>query len=84
LLESLNSGGINGLLESLTNGIGGLSIGGGSSGGGSSGGGSQGGGSSGGGSSSSGGSSKGQQAYLECLKGAQTPADLQKCANLLQ
>ncbi len=36
---------------------------------------------------SSGGSSVGaggQQAYLNCLKGAQTPADLQKCASLLQ
>ncbi len=41
----------------------------------------------GGGSSSggSGGSSGGgQQAYLDCLKGAKTPADLQKCANLIQ
>ncbi len=43
--------------------------------------------SSGGGSSSggSGGSSGGgQQAYLECLKGAQTPADLQRCASMIQ
>jgi hypothetical protein len=40
-----------------------------------------------GGGSSSGGSSggvAGQQAYLECLKGATTPADLQHCASLLQ
>jgi hypothetical protein len=37
---------------------------------------------SGGGSGSSSGS--GQQAYLECLKGAETPADLQNCASLLQ
>lgn len=40
-------------------------------------------GSSGGG-GSSGGASKSQQAYIECLQGAQTPADLQKCASLLQ
>jgi hypothetical protein len=26
----------------------------------------------------------GQQAYLECLKGAQTPADLQQCASMIQ
>jgi hypothetical protein len=34
----------------------------------------------------SGGSSGGgsQQAYLECLKGARTPTDLQKCASLIQ
>jgi hypothetical protein len=38
-------------------------------------------GSSSGGSESSGG---GQRAYLECLKGADTPADLQKCAGLVQ
>lgn len=30
------------------------------------------------------GSVAGQQEYLECLKGAETPTDLQKCANLLQ
>lgn len=42
------------------------------------------GGSSGGGSSSGGGASSSQQAYIECLQGAQTPADLQKCASLLQ
>ena len=40
--------------------------------------------------SSSGGSSSGssgggrQQAYLDCLKGAQTPADLQECASMVQ
>jgi hypothetical protein len=41
-----------------------------------------GGGGSGGGSSGGGGG--GQQAYLECLQGAQTPVDIQKCARLLQ
>ncbi len=46
----------------------------------SSGGGSSSGGSSG--SSSGGGAS--QEAYLECLKGAQTPADLQQCASMIQ
>ncbi len=50
------------------------------------GGGSLGGGSSSGGSGAAGGSggSDGQQAYLECLKGAETPSDLQKCASLAQ
>jgi hypothetical protein len=38
--------------------------------------------SSSGGSGSSGGSS--QQAYLECLKGAKTPTDLQQCASMIQ
>jgi hypothetical protein len=33
---------------------------------------------------SSGGGASGQQAYLNCLKGAQTPADLQRCASLIQ
>jgi hypothetical protein len=33
---------------------------------------------------SSSGSAAGQQAYLNCLKGATTPADLQKCASLIQ
>jgi hypothetical protein len=42
---------------------------------------SSGGGSSSGGSSGSGG---GQQAYLECLQGAQTPTDLQQCASMRQ
>jgi hypothetical protein len=44
-------------------------------------------GSSSGGSGSSGGSSGGgggQKAYLECLKSAQTPADLQQCASMIQ
>jgi hypothetical protein len=45
--------------------------------------GSSGGESSGGSSGGSGGVS-GQQAYLECLKGAETPTDLQKCASLVQ
>jgi hypothetical protein len=40
-----------------------------------------GGGASSGGSGSGGG---GQQAYLDCLKGAETPADLQKCASMVQ
>jgi hypothetical protein len=49
-----------------------------------------GGGSSSGGGSSEGGSSLGgasagdQKAYVECLQGAETPTDLQKCASLLQ
>jgi hypothetical protein len=45
-----------------------------------------GGGSSGGGSSSGGSGSSGssQQAYLECLKGAKTPTDLQQCASMIQ
>jgi hypothetical protein len=30
------------------------------------------------------GGSGGQQAYLECLQGIETPTDLQKCANLVQ
>jgi hypothetical protein len=47
--------------------------------------GSSGGGSPSGGSESSGGGGEGgQQAYLNCLKGAQTPADLQRCASLIQ
>jgi hypothetical protein len=41
-----------------------------------------GGGSSSGGSEGSGGG--GKEAYLECLKGAQTPADLQRCASMIQ
>jgi hypothetical protein len=44
-----------------------------------------GGGSSSEGSESSGGSGGGnQQAYLECLQGAKTPSDLQKCASMVQ
>ena len=43
-----------------------------------------GGGSNGGSSGGSGGGEAGQQAYLECLQGAETPADLQKCASQLQ
>jgi hypothetical protein len=45
---------------------------------------SAGGGSPSGGSEGSSGSGGSQQAYLECLKGAETPADLQKCASLVQ
>jgi hypothetical protein len=72
LLEAGSGGGagIGSLLEGIT---GGLS----SSGGGASSEGSA-------ASSGSAGSAAGQQAYLNCLKGAQTPADLQKCASLLQ
>ena len=73
LLEAISSGeGLGELLESLTEGD--------LPGGGSS---SDGGGSSSGGSEGSG-SGNGQQAYLECLEGAQTPADLQRCASMIQ
>lgn len=75
LLEAGSSGeGIGNLLEGL--------IGDASSGGG----GSSGGGSSSGGSGNSGGSggADDQQAYLNCLKGAKTPSDLQNCASLIQ
>lgn len=74
LLEGGSTGGLGGLLEGLTEGA----MGGGAS---SSGASSSSGGASGG--SSSGGGS-GQGAYLECLQGARTPADLQKCANQLK
>lgn len=71
LLEAGSSGeGIGNLLEGL---IGDESSGGGSSGGGSS-----------SGSSGGSGSAGGQQAYLNCLKGAKTPSDLQKCTSLVQ
>jgi hypothetical protein len=71
LLEAGSSGeGLGGLLEGI---VGDDSSSGGSSGGGSS---------SGGSGSGSGGVS--QQAYLDCLKGAQTPADLQRCASMIQ
>lgn len=72
LLEG-GSGGLNGLLEAIGGGnLGGLGgLGGESSGG--------------GGESSSGGGLGGvQQEYVECLQGAETPADLQKCASLLK
>lgn len=69
LLESASSGeGLGDLLEGVIED--GLPFGGGSSSGGSDGSGSGGGG--------------GQQAYLQCLKGAQTPADLQQCASMIQ
>jgi hypothetical protein len=68
LLEGGGAGGLEGLLEGLGKG----ELPGGSSGSGSS------------GSGSSSGSSGNQKAYIECLQGAQTPADLQKCASLLQ
>lgn len=48
------------------------------------GGGSLGGGSSSGGSGGAGAGAGGGQAYLECLKGAETPSDLQKCTSLAQ
>jgi hypothetical protein len=74
LLEGASSGeGLGDLFEGL---LGGDSA----SGGGSSGESSAGG--SGGGSGSSGGAS--QQAYLECLKDAKTPTDLQQCASMIQ
>ncbi len=72
LLEAGSSGeGLGDLLEGV---IGDDAAGGGSSSGGS--------GASGG--SSSGGGSADPQAYLNCLKGAETPADLQNCAGLVQ
>ncbi len=76
LLEATSGGGagIGGLLEGLMDG--GSPLGGGSSGGGGS--------SSGGSGGGSGSSGSGQQAYYDCLKGAETPADLQNCASLLQ
>jgi hypothetical protein len=70
-IELLEAGSSGEGLGSLLEGI----IGDDSSGGGSSSGGSS-------GSSSGGGAS--QEAYLECLKGAQTPADLQQCASMIQ
>jgi hypothetical protein len=71
LLEGASSGeGLGDLLEGVT-GAGGP-LGGGSSSGGS------------GGSGGSGSSGAGQQAYLECLQGAKTPADLQQCASMIQ
>ncbi len=69
LLEGGSEGGLGGLLEGIT---GGSTSGGSSSGGSSSGGGSE------------SGEIPGQKAYLRCLKQAQTPADLQKCASLVE
>ncbi len=70
LLEvAQGEGGFEGLLEGLMEGA----TGGGSGSGGG-----------GGESSSGGGSASSQQEYLNCLKGARTPADLQKCASLAQ
>lgn len=65
-----------GVLEGGSGGIGGL-LEGLSSAGGASGG-------NGGGGSAEGGSEGGQQAYLNCLKEAKTPVDLQNCEGLLQ
>jgi hypothetical protein len=71
LLEAAQGeGGFEGLLEGLMEGA----VTPGSDSGGGSG--------SGGGSASGGGSGASQQEYLNCLKGAETPTDLQKCANL--
>lgn len=67
-LELLEAGSGGGL-GSLLEGIGGSSAGGSSSGGGS---------------ELGGGMSAKQKEYLQCLKGAETPTDLQKCANLLK
>jgi uncharacterized membrane protein YgcG len=69
LLEAGSGEGLGGLLEGVTGG-------GSSSGGESSSGGSEG--------SSGAGGGAGQKAYLECLKGAKTPTDLQRCASLVQ
>lgn len=73
LLEAGSSGeGLGGLLEGVTGGSSSLAEGSSSGGLPSSGG------------SSSGSSAGGEAAYLNCLKGAQTPADLQNCASLVQ
>lgn len=69
LLEAGGEGGLGGLLEGIT---GGSASGGSSSGGSSSGGGAE------------SGEIPGQKQYLQCLKQAQTPADLQKCASLVE
>jgi hypothetical protein len=66
LLEAGGSGGLGGLLEGITGGLGGPSNGGGSS------------------ESSELGGSAAQKEYVKCLQGAETPADLQKCASLLE
>lgn len=74
LLEAGSSGeGLGDLLEGV---IGENGLGSGGSGGSSGG--------SGGSGGSSGGGSADPQAYLNCLKGAETPADLQSCAGLVQ
>lgn len=70
LLEAGSSGGLGGLLEGVM--------------GGSSSGASSGDSSSSGGSSEPGVSAGAQKAYVQCLQKAQTPADLQKCARLLE
>lgn len=83
LLEGASSGeGLGGLLEGVTEGSGLGDLGGGSSSGGSGGGSGSGSGSGSGGGGGGGGG--GQKAYLECLKGAQTTADLQQCAGMVQ
>jgi hypothetical protein len=69
LLEAGSGEGLGGLLEGVAGG--GSSAGGESSSGGSEG-------------SSGAGGGAGQKAYLECLKGAKTPTDLQRCASLIQ
>ncbi|MFN8217601.1 MAG: hypothetical protein U0R71_13495 [Solirubrobacterales bacterium] len=75
LLEG-GSGGLGGLMEALGGGGGLGGLGGGESSGGGE--------SAGGGESSSGGLEAAQREYVECLQGAETPADLQKCASLLK
>lgn len=76
LLEGFSSGGLGSLLEGVTGSP--------AEGGFSSGGSSAGGGSSSGGAAELGGMAAKQKEYLQCLKGAETPTDLQKCANLLK
>lgn len=70
LLEAGNEEGIEGLLEGLMGG----SLPGGSSGGGS----------SSGGTADGGASAASQKEYVECLQESESPADLQKCASLLE
>jgi hypothetical protein len=74
LLGAAQGGDVGGLLESLG---GALLQGAAPSGGGSEGGGS-------GGGSGGGGSESGQQAYLECLQGATTPVEIQRCISKLR
>jgi len=74
LLEAGTEEGIEGLLEGILGG----SLPGTSSGGSSSGG------SSSGGASSPDGAGANQKRYVECLQGSESPADLQKCASLLE
>ncbi|HEU5253962.1 MAG TPA: hypothetical protein VFU16_11625 [Solirubrobacterales bacterium] len=70
LLEAGQEEGLEGLLEGF---LGSSAMGGSSSGG-----------SSGGGASTGGGDSAAQKEYVECLQESKSPADLQKCAGLLE